>query len=739
MTKAYVETLDGIPTLMIDGKPYFGNAVTVASNRDGILKLDEAYYRNLGLSGARIFFLICDTEFTKPDAYELFRTEAEAILRAVPDAYIIPRVGLQPSKAWTDAHPEAMVQWNDGKYREAYLRTESYTAYIGPYSLHSEVWRQEAGKALLDFCEKIEAEPFGDRIIGFFPAAGNTSEWLPAAPVLNANAEGVYFDTSENFREEFRSYLTEKYGENAPLPIIPDMDDRYYLLDFDQAVADLNGGRPHHPAPGAPTEGKCTGSFADVEKKPSAVDFFMAWGEATAKSVLYFAGLIKERWPHKLTGAFYAYTRWVHMGGNFSGTMRILKDGRVDFCAAPGDYQNRQPGGWEALRAPADSLRIHNMLFLAEDDTRTQKENLFYRSAYGIYDEKDAESVMKRNFGKNLCSGNYAWWFDQHHGGGRYNSEASFRLMRKQYEIAADVTAQGRYKNNEIALIYDTESRMAASHNTSHHSITVMKNFSLGKIGAPYDEYLLEDMENENMPDYKLYIFSAAYMMDAKKIAYVKRKLQKNHATALWLYGAGYINMDAEQKMCCENMQALTGFTIHALSDYAYDSHFKICGDAPITGNLQRNHIYGQADALMFGHQFLHTYEPRPYLCPLFYLEDDETGIFGKFCEGGRAAAAVKEFEGFTSVWCGAKYLQYDFIRAMALFAGCHIFSMDGDVIYEGSGYLTIHSTCGGHKTIALKKACSPYEVYEEKAYGEETDTIELDMDEGQTKMFLLR
>ncbi len=738
MAKAYVETINRIPTLMIDGKPYFGNAVTVASNRDGILKLDEEYYRNLGKAGARIFFLICDTEFTKPDAYDLFKTEAEAILRAVPDAYIIPRVGLQPTKAWTDAHPDAMIGWSDGKKRVAYLRTESYTDYIGAYSLHSEEWRQDAGKALIDFCEKIEKESFADRIIGYFPAAGNTSEWLPSADFQAAHAEGAYYDTSENFMKEYRAYLEEKYGENAPEAVLPDYAARHYVLAFDAAVKNLNGGRPHHPAPEAPTEGKCHGSFADLEKDPRAVDFQMAWGDATAKSVLYFAGLIKERWPHKLTGAFYAYTRWVHMGGNFSGTGRILKDGRVDFCAAPGDYQNRQPGGWEALRAPSDSLRIHNMLFLAEDDTRTHRENLFYRSAYGVYDTDDAQNVMKRNFGKNLCSGNYAWWFDQHHGGGRFNDEAYFALMRRQFDIAREVSEKGRYKSNDIALIYDTESRMAASHDTSHHSVTVMKNFSLGKIGAPYDEYLLEDMENENMPDYKLYIFSAAYMMDEKKIAYVKKKLRKNHATALWLYGAGYIRSDGEKIMSCDNMRELTGFSVKSLSDYAYDSHFKICGTNAVTENLQRNHLYGQQDALMFGHQFLHTYEPRPYLCPLFYLDEKEEA-FGKFCEGGRGAAGIKEFDGFTSIWCGAKYLQYDFIRAIALHAGCHIFSMDGDVIYEGSGFLTIHATSGGHKKIRLKEACTPYEVYEEKAYGEKTDILELDIEEGQTKMFRLQ
>ena len=87
---ARVESWNGSPAIMIDGVPYPPMMATVRTNQFGVVRLDKEYYRRLGQSGIRIFFLICDTEWLVPDGFAKFREEAEALLEAVPDAYIIP-------------------------------------------------------------------------------------------------------------------------------------------------------------------------------------------------------------------------------------------------------------------------------------------------------------------------------------------------------------------------------------------------------------------------------------------------------------------------------------------------------------------------------------------------------------------------------------------------------------------------------------------------------------------------
>ena len=38
---------------------------------------------------------------------------------------------------------------------------------------------EAAGKALKEFCDEVDSLPFADRVIGYFLAAGGTSEWYP--------------------------------------------------------------------------------------------------------------------------------------------------------------------------------------------------------------------------------------------------------------------------------------------------------------------------------------------------------------------------------------------------------------------------------------------------------------------------------------------------------------------------------------------------------------------------------
>ena len=98
---------NGRPAISVNGEIYPPMMATIRTMEDGKrIIFDEEYFAALGKSGIRIFFLICDTLWLKPTALELFKTEAEALLRAVPDALIIPRMGLHPTNEWIEAHPE---------------------------------------------------------------------------------------------------------------------------------------------------------------------------------------------------------------------------------------------------------------------------------------------------------------------------------------------------------------------------------------------------------------------------------------------------------------------------------------------------------------------------------------------------------------------------------------------------------------------------------------------------------
>ena len=74
---ARVENYNGYPAIMVDGKPYPPMMATIRTNAIDSMKIDKEYYRNLGKSGIKIFFLICDTEWLKPNGFKMFQEEAE--------------------------------------------------------------------------------------------------------------------------------------------------------------------------------------------------------------------------------------------------------------------------------------------------------------------------------------------------------------------------------------------------------------------------------------------------------------------------------------------------------------------------------------------------------------------------------------------------------------------------------------------------------------------------------------
>jgi len=102
----------------------------------------------------------------------------------------------------------------------------------------------------------------------------------------------------------------------------------------------------------------------------------------------------------------------------------------------------------------------------------------------------------------------------------------------------------------------------------------------------------------------------------------------------------------------------------------------------------------------------------------------------------GLPALSIKEQDGFTSIFCGAKYLSSELLRAAADYAGCHLYCDSDDVLYANRNYVVFHSSSAGKKTLRFPGPVSPYEVYEERLYGQQVLEISFETYLGETKMF---
>ena len=770
MKEAKLVEHNGSPAISVDEEIIPPMMATIRTNVFTDTLFDREYFRSLGESGIRIFFLILDTDWLKPGAFEIFKKEADQLMEVCPDAYIVPRLSTHPPIWWCEENPDELVRYSDGKIRPAELYTESYIATLpGMYSFGSEKWRRDAARAVEDTMDKIDALPYADRIIGYFFSAGGTSEWYYINPMHYGEkvvysdsggfeqtaervTEDIVGDTSPAFKRAFSAYLKKIYGTDEALrrawgddsvsidePRIPTGDERYFIYGVDHDLTHPIGLRANSPAPPTPTNGTNKGLFVNMEKTRVTYDFYRALHLITADAVMHFGKLVKDKYENKkLTGAFYGAagsTKFFDFG-TVGGVSKILESPYIDFLASPSVYENRQPGGYAGQRQVFGSYRLHGKMFVCEDDSRTHHENDFYRDAFELYSIEDTVNVLKREFGRNICTDVQAWWFDQIVGGKRYKDPDIYALFKKQQGIAKDFYNGDRRSSSEIAFIYDEESYNVVSQESNVQNVELLRNYETDVIGAPYDRYYHTDLDLA--PDYKLYIFVNCYYLNNEQRAQIKRKLKKNGATALFLWASGVINPDAECIQGAANVSDLVGMKIKEEDAVRYGK-FKITGEG-FTERLDRGTIYGDITRRMWANASSYTARVRSskvFLTPAYTADDKDAQNLGYFLDTGNPALSVKKCDGYTSIYCGSKYISADVLREIARFAGCHIYEETGDVIYANRQYLTHHAASSGKKVLTLPSKRRVTDAYTGEDFGV-TEKIELDVLRGETRMFRL-
>ena len=758
MSCSEVQMVNGQPTILVDGIPYPLMAMTTELRKPD-------YIRELGKSGMRLFFVMANTSWLQPggqaektlSGWEQFCEDVTLLLQEVPQARIMVRIGLHPPVDWVEKHPNEMMEYQDGSHKPAILWSEIHRQRLpGMYSLCSEAWRSDGAQALRDFCNAVEKKPFADRVIGYFLAAGGTSEWYPINP-LEDWENGLYGDCSAPFRNEYERILRKKYSNVQALrdawkrpeacfenPPIPSLDKRRYINIDDEIRSALQNyecadRQLEHGAELNPLDKGNLGVFLNADKNPEVADFYHAWHQATANTIIQFASVIKKSYPGKLVGAFYGSYGCTdyYACSTAQATLSILDSGVVDFLAAPGVYTNRQPGGYVAQREMQDSFRLRKQIFVSEEDSRTHLEDDFYRDSMQLYDLQDSLNTLKRDYARNLCEETFAWWFDQHPGGGRYQQSEIYQLFKRQQELSQAALNFPRVKRNEIALIYDQESLHYVSIETNRLMLDYYRSTELARIGAPVDYYFHNDLARADMPDYKMYVMVNLFCLTDTEREAIWRKAVRNGATVVWLYAPGFIHPNRSVRMDNQYITELTGFNIGRIDD-TVSPKFSIPKNHPALryGNVDR--LYGYLDRVLQSNVWVGSLSVPTYANPLFYIDDSNAEVLGRYRINGKTAMAMKRYRGFCSVYCAAHVLRAELLASLAEYSGCHLFLKGDDCLYANENFVAIHALTTGMKVIRFKRQCNPYEVYEKRFYGNATQEIQLEMRKGETKMFCI-
>jgi hypothetical protein len=246
-----------------------------------------------------------------------------------------------------------------------------------------------------------------------------------------------------------------------------------------------------------------------------------------------------------------------------------------------------------------------------------------------------------------------------------------------------------RSSASEIAVLLDDESFFyeTCRYNLDIPLIFQQRLWGLPRLGAPFDVFLLDDFLAGKLPAYKLYVFLNPFRLDGARRRALSKELKRDGRTALWIYAPGFI----KDLPGLENMEELTGIRF-GLGEQPWGPLIHITDFGhPITRDLGRDTAWGT----------------NSKLAPIFHVDDPDARVLGEvvYSQGNcRPGFAAKELPAWRSVYSAAPNLPADVLRAIARWAGVHIYNDDGDVLYANRSFLGVHTLAGGERTIRLPR-----------------------------------
>jgi hypothetical protein len=114
---------------------------------------------------------------------------------------------------------------------------------------------------------------------------------------------------------------------------------------------------------------------------------------------------------------------------------------------------------------------------------------------------------------------------------------------------------------------------------------------------------------------------------------------------------------------------------------------------------------------------------------------DSAAEPLARFVAGGAVAVAAKKTVDGTSVYAGLLQLPAGLLRSLARRAGVHLYSEDDDVVMAGNGFVAIHASAAGTKTLRLPEPGALTDA----VTGEDlppADSFTFAMQQGDTRLF---
>ncbi|MBT9132332.1 MAG: hypothetical protein DDT33_00846 [Firmicutes bacterium] len=710
-----VKDFNGTPTIFIEGRPLSGMAFWSLPDWDDVNK-------KMGGTGIVLFTPQIPLGWNGPGKFDYQSVDSliQCLLKAAPNTLLIPRLELNAPIPWQKENPEELCLYHDAPrdmdsvknifsiskhdpagYQEGQFSSQSFA---------SERWKEDAREALLRFLDHVTLAPYASRIIGYhltFGISGESQLWGGWA--------GKFADYSEPMRRAFGKWLQAKYGG----------DIKKLREVWKEEVASFEKVQIPSKEERLQTS---LGVFRNSDTEAKVIDYHEFMSVLTSNDVLFFAKALKEATSNRvLCGVFYGYILeciWDIQHTHMQNTghlkvKKVLDSPFVDFLSAPTTYCKRSIGEAGGCMSVINSIVLHGKLWFNEADIRTNMSSP--DANFGrVATAEHTTAVLRREFAYILTNRANLWWMDQ--GNGWFSSPVILKDLAQLKNIADDAIRLERKPkpvSEGIAVIVDDRTFCHTTlTNELFRPLIYTQRDLFARIGAPYHLYLLDDLSNPGMPDYKMYIFLNTFYMDAHQRVIVAKKVKQNGNFVVWVYAPGFLipNPDINALSEMTGMRMLIANEDDSLEVEILDVKH------PITDGLNPPYTFGTKDKIT----------------PKFYVNDPDAISLGKLPKG-KTGLAIKKMDGWSSVYIIAPNIPPALLRNIAKLAGVHIYFDQDQVLYVDEHFISIHTNRDVEGVLHLPKKANVYDIYAGKLVSQGENAVFLKLPANTTVMYQLQ
>lgn len=681
---------NGRPTIFIDGRPRALPAYSpMGFDRKSFEKQVPRFIPHKmgvyflfpgGVEGAGDFFAtpfwmedtVADQPMGKP--YFLPDEQAAFISERDPEALFIVRFGVYEPKTWKTRHPEELFVTETGER-------------LDTPSLASDVYWEKAASLSTAIVRYCESRPFAGRVIGyanFHRTEGGHepvfAHWL--------------FDHGPRMTAAWRAFLTRKYRTDEALRTAHG-DATLTLaaapVPRDRLRAPLaDAARVRYWLPAA--QNQPLRDYLELQTELFHRRFRQlgqAMRDATPRQVLFFHDALKQTmlgW--NLPGFFDARADWLPFYPEVaagSGQMRVAELFDAPGCdglITPHDYQARGAGGVFEPEGSVDSAVLRGEYFWCEADVRTYADK---HNGYGkARDDREFAAITWRNLASGLTRGFNPYWMDL--SSDWFTTAPMHRVIARQAAVLEASVDWPHRTVPGIAMVLDDTAALETNGSGHYLNEAVLweQKMGLARCGVPFRIYLLEDLALPQFPEHRVFYLPNLFRVDDARLALLREKVFRNGHVVVWGPGSG---ISDGTRLSAESAAKLTGFAFDLIeANYARRTLIADFSH-PLTRGLAPDLVLG--GPLTYG----------PLLFPT-----DGTRLGEAWTKLGRSQAglAVREMDGWTSVFTTAVPLPAALWRNLARRAGAHVYSESGDVVLADASIVALHSLAGGAKVLEL-------------------------------------